>query len=462
MDHAEAGLLEYPAPVRGALASLRFAATFLASLLVAPTTHADVESVLREWASQQNATGDWCGTRRDLERHGVSFWASYTTDLAGNFTGGVRRGASYAGYGEVGVGVDLEKLAGVPGASLAASGFWASGRNASLVYVGNFFSVQEISAPRAFYLGQLSVSQSLFDGALTLQIGRLFAGDVFATSPLWDYYVNVGVNDNLNSLPANIFFPAFQTTAWGARVSYQPTSALDFVAGVYDANPNVGAPGQHGADLSFDFSYGALAMAQTTLQWEQGHTAKGLPGSVTAGAYYESSRFSWLTDPTRQTRGSYGAYLYVDQMLFRGDWPEYVGPVHLRADAPRGARLGQPYVNQSATPKDRAVGLTAWGALYVAPQRNISTQTLQAAAGLLWHGMLPGREHDVAAFSVVSGVFSRELAGQGTETVLELNYRVQLAPWLYLTPDFQYVIHPNGLTSIGDAAVLAGEMSITF
>ena len=46
--------------------------------------------------------------------------------------------------------------------------------------------------------------------------------------------------------------------------------------------------------------------------------------------------------------------------------------------------------------------------------------------------------------------------------MLELNYRVQLTPWLYLTPDFQYDVHPNGSTHIGDAAVLAGELSVTF
>jgi carbohydrate-selective porin OprB len=104
-----------------------------------------------------------------------------------------------------------------------------------------------------------------------------------------------------------------------------------FLAGVYDANPNVGALSQHGTDFSLRFSYGALAIVQTTYQWSQGRAAQGLPGSVTAGAYYESSRFTWLADPSRQTRGSYGAYLYFDQMLFRGAWPDYLGPPHLRA-----------------------------------------------------------------------------------------------------------------------------------
>gem|GEM_PF-6356898 len=141
---------------------------------------------------------------------------------------------------------------------------------------------------------------------------------------------------------------------------------------------------------------------------------------------------------------------------------DFVGPPYLRMDASTASRLKQPHVRQSGLTKDRAVGLTFWGAVYVAPQQNISLQLLQAAGGLLYHGIIPGRDHDVAAVSVIAGVFSNRAPAHGTETVIEANYRIQLTPWLYLTPDFQYVVHPNGSTSIPDAAVLAGELSINF
>ena len=134
--------------------------------------------------------------------------------------------------------------------------------------------------------------------------------------------MNVGVNSNLNSISANIFFPEAQVAAWGAVAAYQPIPELELAAGVYDAS--------------------------------------------------------------------------------------------------------------------------------------ISLHLLQAAGGLLYHGIIPGRNHDVAAVSVIAGVFSNRAPAHGTETVIEANHRIQLTPWLYLTPDFQYVIHPN------DAAVLAGELSINF
>ena len=46
--------------------------------------------------------------------------------------------------------------------------------------------------------------------------------------------------------------------------------------------------------------------------------------------------------------------------------------------------------------------------------------------------------------------------------MVEANHRFQLTPWLYVTPDFQYVIRPNGQSDIDDAAVFGGELSIAF
>jgi carbohydrate-selective porin OprB len=76
--------------------------------------------------------------------------------------------------------------------------------------------------------------------------------------------------------------------------------------------------------------------------------------------------------------------------------------------------------------------------------------------------MFPGRDDDVTAGGVISGIFSDRLPRQGAETVIEVNHRFQLARWFCVTPDFQYVIHPNGFGSIKSAAVFAGEIAIAF
>lgn len=58
----------------------------------------------------------------------------------------------------------------------------------------------------------------------------------------------------------------------------------------------------------------------------------------------------------------------------------------------------------------------------------------------------------LAAASVVFTTFIGERRGSGYASVWEV----------YLTPDFQYVIHPNGLRDVASAAVFAGEVGLTF
>ena len=59
---------------------------------------------------------------------------------------------------------------------------------------------------------------------------------------------------------------------------------------------------------------------------------------------------------------------------------------------------------------------------------------------------------------------------RSAETVLELSYQAQLAPWLAVQPDFQYVFRPGGgiadpnqpTRRLGDAAILGVRTAITF
>lgn len=429
---------------------------------------------------KRTATGTWGGARDELEAAGVTVDLNYVTDIAGNVSGGKQRGSGYAGFAVAGLGFDLEKLVrdleldtlvDLSGLALTVSGVWASGRSVSADDIGNLFTVQQVFAPGDVYLAELALSQSLFDDRVTLQAGRLFAGDVFATSPLWNYYVSGGINDNLNSLLSDVFFPLFQVASWGGRIFYEPTRHWTFIAGGYDADPTVADPRKHGVDFSIDASKGALAIAQVTYSHHQGRDpgSKGasrdplsLPGSITLGGYYESSAFPHVDDAKRTEGGNYGLYLYFDQMLFRDDWIEFLGPPHLSADASHAERSKRPYINKPATSKDRDKGLTAWGAIFVAPPEAINPQTVQVAGGLLYHGLFPGRDRDVTALGVISGVFSDRLPRRGAETVIETNHRFHVTHWLYVTPDFQYVIHPNGHRNVDSAAVLAGELGVAF
>jgi len=413
------------------------------------------------WLGQKTATGDWNGMRNQLVDQGVTVSSNYTTDIGGNPVGGLKKRTVYSGFLDVAVALDFEKIASLDGLALTVSNYLASGNNLSSG-IGNFFGVQEIYAPGNYFFGEMDLSLSFLDDTAIIETGRLFAGDVFATSPLWLYYVNGGINDNLNSMPANIFFPAFDITAWGARATYQPTKEWHLIAAMYNADTRVQKINNHGTFFSFAMDNGYLALGQLAYKHHQSREENGLPGSTAFGAYYQSSKFRDLSEPGKDWRGNYGLYLMFDQMFYRGDWPKFEGPHYLRGGASDAERIKNPYHPRGAIAADRPKGLTAWGAAYLAPQGHINTQTYQLAAGLLYQGLPPNRDRDVTAFCFILGNFSDQLEGQNVETVLELNHRFQLGPWLYITPDIQFVISPNGRKDIHNALVLGFELSVNF
>ncbi|MFC2149226.1 carbohydrate porin [Candidatus Auribacterota bacterium] len=425
------------------------------------TVPAEKLSFPKSWFAQQDATGNWGGLRDKLDDGGVKISSNFTTDINGNPVGGLQQTATYSGYQDISVALDFEKLLSLEGVALTVTNYLATGRNLSNS-VGTVFTIQEIFAPGDYYFGELDLSVSLFDEKLTLEAGRLFAGDVFAASPLWNYYVSSGINDNLNSIPVNIFFPGFNITSWAVRGTYCPTKEWEIRAALYNGDPSVADPDRRGLNFNLDTGHGGLVFSQITYKHNQTPEAKGLPGSACFGGYYTNDKYEEIAFPGRTRRGNYGFYLTLDQMIYKGNWPEYDGPKHLRAGASYAERAKNPHHWQSPIPLDRPKGLTVWGGAYLAPDQDINPQTYQLAGGLIYQGLPPNRNLDVTAICFIMGKFSEKVQEQGAEVVLELNHRFQVGPWFYITPDIQYIINPNGRTDVGDALVLGMEASVDF
>jgi porin len=125
------------------------------------------------------------------------------------------------------------------------------------------------------------------------------------------------------------------------------------------------------------------------------------------------------------------------------------------------------YRESEASPHE---GLSAWVAFHWAPpDRN--PQTYFVDWGLVYEGLIPGRDSDIAGFYGAYGRLSPDqraaqraagLPGQVYEMVLELNYRFDVVPWFYLQPDVQGIINPGGTGDIDNALVLALQFGIPF
>jgi porin len=420
------------------------------AMLVAPNARAEMD--LGAWLSQDTATGDWGGLRSRAEDAGLTIEGNYQTDLLTNPIGGESQGFAYDGLMEISLDFDLEKIAGLEGTSFFIAGYWASGDDLSDTDIGNLIDVSQVFDGRTVRLGQMYLKQKLLGDALDVAIGRLTVGDDFATSDLYDSYVSSGVNGNPFALDENLSsFTEDSLAQWGVRAIVEPIKQIRLAAGVYNADPDVFRDGEHGVDFVLNPEDGVLVFAEAGYQWNEAEDESGLPGSATFGGYYDSSDFDTVQDEdddaavqdddadddsSEERDGNYGFYFLLDQMVYR-----------------EGGSGGD---------EDSDQGLTPWAAFTFAPVERVNTIPFSASGGLVYQGLIPGRDDDVTALAVYYGKFSDKLEDQNAETVVEANHRFQLAPWLYVTPDFQYVIRPNGQSDIDDAAVFGGEIGIDF
>jgi porin len=395
---------------------------------------AEPPSWVEAWAAEAGATGSWFGLRQALVDRGITPTVTYVADLMGNPVGGQRRGVAYAGQLEAELTINLEKLAGLKGLTFNTSVNWASGTDLSKDDIGNFFIVSQAFAGEQVRLYTFYLEQSLFDGQLEIKLGRFAPGDDFLSWPDYTFLVNIALNPAIYATQVNVpGFTASPIGTWAGLVRVKPVESLYAMTGVYYSDPSRNLVNTAGTDFGFTgTSTGFLGMGEIGYRHNQAEGDTGLPGTLRVGAYYDSNVFPKLSDSKLRRRGNWGAYLLVDQVVYR--------------EGARGS--GQ--------------GLVLGGSFVVAPDQSTNTIPYFAALGAVYRGLLPRRDKDALAFAAYYGVFSRDLPGQNSETVLELTYTLALTPWLTVQPDIQYVINPGGRSSVKNAVVIGAQISITF
>lgn len=423
-----------------------------AMLVVGLTTSALAESA-GGWLEQETMTGDWGGLRTSLAEQGFSFSLAFVTETAGNVSGGRSRGVTYTHEIAAGLDVDLGKLAGLDGATLHLQFVNRSGNSLAEDRLGSIFQPQDVfGGSRQTRLAELSVEQSLLDDRVNIRLGRITAGDRFASSELYCNFISNVICGEAASLSTNVNFTTPPVSSWGGIVKVRPTEKAYLQLGAFEDNPT--SSRRHGFDFGTGDATGAMLIVEGGLAYGLGET--GLPGNVKLGYYHNTSN---VEDFRRDVRGGSailsglafrkhsgknGGYVLLDQMVYREE-----------AEADRG--------------------LTALLALTFA-ERETSLLPFFVMGGLSYKGLIGGRDDDVTSFGVAYGKVSGQLADaqrdarslgdpvgvQTEEIVLELTHRFQVAPWLSLTPGLQYFVRPGGTGEISDAFVLALKSEIKF
>lgn len=396
------------------------------------------------------------------EDAGFRPFLSYWGDYLANPVGGLRQDSTWMQLLVFGGEFDFEKLIGLRGSSLVISATDAAGSNLSLA-VGNEFTISQAYVMNTFALFDLYWKQRLFHDTVEIHLGRMAAGQYFATLPAMGLVVSGGVNGNPTSLFLNAPYHATASASWAAYTKWKPAKEFSVEFGAFQASPRIGLPAYHGADFSIRSDDGVLLMAEAswtpTFGQETSTHGKtkdtrdakaapgkgieqegfaGLPGIYTFGAYYsyyEMPRFSGGSEFSQ-----YGFYWLAQQMIWR-------------------------------SPSNPNHTLSLWGGLTWSPQDEIATMPLMGFGGIIWQGAIPTRDLDSVLLSAYAGNFSRpysnsQLAsGNGpatVETVIELSYLIQLTKSLQLQPDLQYVIQPSGRANIPNALVIGFQVAMSF
>ncbi len=382
------------------------------------------DDLAKPWLEWEHATGDWGGWRPQIHERGVIVELDYTGQLFSNVHGGrtTSEATHAAGLLDLSVSLDTTRLHLWRGGTFFFLLEHQDGRGVS-DEVGSFAAIGTLDEPETEFthLGAWYAQQGFFEDRLVARFGKSDANLGFVDSDMSDLYLNGDF-----APPGNIPMPTYPDPALGVALFADPAAWLTLAAGAYGGDLDANEHG--GAGL---FAGRVFAIGEITLHGKP----FSLPGHLSAGAWLRSVD---TPDPDAAAAGrgferNYGAYALLDQALTR---------------------------EGGAGEDDQ--GLGAWFQLSWAPQdRNVNH--LWVGGGLVYTGPIPGRDADVAGFAVASQSLTQGGGGDSDpppELVFEWFYSIQIAPWLALQPDIQYLVDPQA--NRRNAVAAGAELSVAF
>jgi len=433
-------------------------------------------------ASRSSLFGDLYGFRTQLGNYGISLGLQETSEVFGNVTGGIHRGAAYSGLTTMSLGLDTGTAFGWEGGIFNISAFQIHGRYYSADNLLTLQTASGIEAQRATRLWELWFQQRFLNGRLDVKIGQQSLDTEFIGSQYAGLFINTAMGWPL--VPSVAMYgggPDYPLAALGARLRVKATENVTVLAGVFDDNPPGGpffndsqVRGSSQSGLAFSTNTGALIIgevqyalnAPAVSDTDHEVVSRGLPGIYKLGFWYDTGKFFDqrigarrlpLADPAfngpRLTRNhNYSVYGTVDQMIWRPD--------------PEGPQSVGVFARIMGAPGDR----------------NLADFSVNA--GITLKAPLPGRDNDsvgigyglakISPRAVQFDKDSNRLNGhypiRSSESVIELTYQYQAAPWWSVQPDFQYVFMPSGGIRnplrpdqrVGNAAVFGLRTNIVF
>jgi porin len=378
---------------------------------------------------RETLSNGFSGMTSVLAERGIEFGTVYTSEIA-QVSGGLKNGHTYQDNTDITLQADMGRLIGADGGTFFLYILGNSGRSPSR-YAGDMQAISNIDAPDTWKLYELWYQQNWADGRYSLKAGLYDFNSEFDAMETAGLFVNSSFGIGPDVAQSGENGPSiFPTTSLALR------GQLNFDGGVYLQTAVFdGVPGHrdrpHGTHIHLDRGDGLFLAA------EVGHVRAA---DADANGYRKWALGTWRYTTAMKENAAGAA---ISPRENRGIYALVESAIWHEADAP----------------EQGLAGFLRYG---VADKR-VNQLDAYVGGGLVYTGLFRGRDDDQFGIAVARAMnanrFRREMALQGApvgsgETAVEMNYRVQITPWLVLQPDYQYIIDPSADAAIDDAHVM--------
>jgi porin len=330
----------------------------------------------------------------------------YTNDTFNNSRGGIKSGTASHGLVDVVLRTNLDALEWSP----IGGTFLLHGQNSHGPFLNDFVGSTQstnINAHPFTRMAEYYWERNFDDGLAIVRVGRQVGAIQFSVLDLAaDFTYGAFQKSPNNPLP---WYP--NPTA-AATMDLALTETLHLNMGTFAGGP----PSQ-----LTSWGWSQNGQVYSIVQLKNSYSFDGLPGDIQGGSWYDSGSHRAI-DNSRDYTGNYGHYCGWDQMM----WME-----------------GEQAENQ---------GLGLFAIYSFAPQNRNNVQN-HFGGGIVYRGLLPGRDTDVLGCGYTVADFSNSRVGYETEKLVELFYKINITQTMILQPSIQQITAPGG--THGDA-LLAG------
>jgi porin len=333
----------------------------------------------------------------------VSFEAVYTGDFVRNFAGGIKKGSAYLGLANLKLSFDTEKARLWKGGQFFVNAANAHGSDPSTTLIGDFHTVSNIEADEMTYIHELWFKQTF--NQFEVIAGLQDLNTDFVSSEYGGMFIN-STFGTPSTIADNVPSPIFPFTTVGLSVKWKISGHNTWKIALFDGLPTEMEKNPYNLKWDLDKNEGLFAVSEYQYS---GQLKNGLKSSYRAGIYYHSQLLvSNAGDiQNEQFRYNYGFYFIADQMIYQ---------------------------------KSDGGGLGVFAQIAISPKA-INSHCRYVGAGLSYEGFR-NRAEDKFGIAVTNAGFSNSV--KKDETILEICYKAQLTENIFIQPDFQYVINPEG------------------